>query len=120
MIEYEQMVARLIKPGQDIIDQMTPEKAHLWHMATGAAGEGGELLDAFKAHCVYNKPLDIENVIEELGDLEFFMEGIRAELQITREQTLIANMEKLGVRYSSGTFSDEQAQNRADKQDVPE
>lgn len=113
--EHQAMVARLIKDGQAIIDQMTPAKAHMWHMATGAAGEGGELLDAFKKHCVYNKPLDLNNVIEELGDLEFFMEGIRAACGITREQTLAGNMDKLGVRYSSGTFSDQEAQDRADK-----
>lgn len=38
-------------------------------MATGVSGEAGELLDAVKKSVVYKKPLDRENVVEELGDL---------------------------------------------------
>lgn len=110
------MVAALVKPGQDIIQQMTPGKANALHMAVGASGEAGELLDAIKRFVIYNKPLDRENVVEELGDLEFFIEGLRAELGISREETLTANKFKLlGKRYASGTYSDAQAIARADK-----
>jgi NTP pyrophosphatase (non-canonical NTP hydrolase) len=83
-------------------------------MGTGVSGEAGELLDAIKKYVVYNKPIDLENVIEELGDLEFYMEKIRQNLGITREQTLVANIEKLGKRYANG-YSDKAAQERADK-----
>lgn len=115
-IEFSEMVAKLAKPGQNIIDGLTPEKAHILHMAVGVSGESGELLDAVKKNAVYNKPLDLANVIEELGDLEFYMEGLRAQLGITREQTIEANINKLGKRYASMSYSDEAAQNRADKQ----
>lgn len=114
-IVFEEMVAALVKPGEDIIASLTPAKADLWHMGTGVSGEAGELLDAIKRVAVYNKPIDLENVIEELGDLEFFMEGIRQNLGITREQTLLGNIAKLGKRYSEGKYSDKQAQDRADK-----
>lgn len=113
-IEFAVMVAALVKPGQQIIDSLTPEKADLWHMATGVAGEAGELLDAIKKHVVYNKELDRTNVIEELGDLEFYMEKLRQNLGITREETIIVNIEKLGKRYANG-YSDQAAQARADK-----
>lgn len=113
---FASMVAALVKPGEDIIQQMTPSKANALHMAVGASGEAGELLDAIKRFVIYNKPLDRENVVEELGDLEFFLEGIRAELGISREETLTANKFKLlGKRYASGTYSDAQAIARADK-----
>lgn len=112
---YGEFVNGLIKPGTDIVAQMTPEKAHLWHMATGVAGEGGELLDAFKKHCVYNKPLDRENVIEELGDLEFFMQAIRDQLGVTREETLFDNKMKLSKRYQQLHYTDAEAHDRADK-----
>lgn len=114
-ITHSEMVSVLVKPGEDIIASLTPEKAHLWHMATGVAGEAGELLDAIKKHVIYNKPIDIENVIEELGDLEFYMEGIRQGLGITREQTIEQNIAKLSVRYHGLTYSDQKAQDRADK-----
>lgn len=116
---HREMVASLVKDGAQIKDEMTPQQAHLLHMAAGAAGEGGELLDAIKKHSIYQKPLDLENVIEELGDLEFFMEGLRDALGIQREVTLAANMRKLSKRYSSGSFSNAEAQNRADKAEDP-
>lgn len=116
MIKFKDMVAALVKSGQDIIDTLTPEKMHTIHMAVGVSGESGELLDAVKKYVIYNKPLDRINVVEELGDLEFYMEGLRQGLGITREETIIANINKLGVRYASGSYSDEQAQDRADKE----
>ena len=113
--DYVDMVNSLAKPGEDIIVTLTPEMAHNWHMATGVSGEAGELLDAVKKYAIYNKPADRENIIEELGDLEFYMEGLRQGFNISREETLYANVKKLGVRYSSKKYSDKQAQERADK-----
>lgn len=115
--KHREMVASLVKDGAQIKDELTPLQAHLWHMASGVAFEGGELGDAIKKHVVYQKPLDLDNVIEELGDLEFYMEGIRDSLGIQREVTLAHNMNKLSKRYSSGSFSNAEAQNRADKDD---
>lgn len=74
-----------------------------------------QLLDAVKKAVIYQKPLDIVNVIEELGDLEFYMEGLRQELRITREETLQATIDKLAVRYKGLKYSDTSAQERADK-----
>lgn len=115
-LEFAEMVESLYKPGEDIIKELTPTKAHLWHMGTGVSGEAGELLDAIKRHVVYGKPLDLKNVKEELGDLEFFMEGVRALLGITREETLIHCKNKLTVRYQTGKYSNEAAQYRLDKE----
>lgn len=117
---YGKMVNNLAKPGKDIIETLTPEKAHLLHMAVGVSGEAGELLDAVKKAVIYNKELDLENVIEELGDLEFYMEGLRQVLSIPRGLTLQENMHKLvgsNGRYAEGQYSDKAAQERADKND---
>ena len=92
------------------------ERDNLMHAAAGVAGEAGELLDAIKKHWAYNKPLDIENVIEELGDLEFYMQALRIQIGIPRSHIIAANFAKLSKRYSSGTYSDQQAQDRADKE----
>lgn len=118
-IDYSDMVKALAKPGADIVATLTPEAAHTLHMAVGVSGEAGELLDAVKKAAVYCKPLDVENVIEELGDLEFYMEGLRQGLGITRQQCIDANKFKLALgpkaRYKSGAYSDSQAQTRNDK-----
>ena len=115
MEEHKLLVAALAKPGEDIVDSLTPDGAHLLHMAVGIAGESGELLDAIKKAVIYCKPIDVENVVEELGDLEFYMEGLRDRLGITRQQTLQANVAKLSKRYKAGSYSDKAAQERADK-----
>lgn len=114
-INHSDMVVQLAKPGQDIVDQMTAGDAHTLHMAVGISGESGELLDAVKKAVMYRKQIDMENIIEELGDIEFYMEGLRQGLGITREETIEANIEKLGKRYKGHNYSDQQAQDRADK-----
>lgn len=179
---HSEMVRTLKKDGDEIVLGLNGDRADLWHMATGVAGETTELLDAVFVVDAINR----ENLVEELGDLEFFLEGIRqitgiernpnatadgmpletgwlahyavqaailgghvldvvkrhavyakaldlAELEanmstldsmmdavrrmqgVTREETLEANIDKLGVRYEQFKYSDEQAQNRRDK-----
>lgn len=114
--KHAEMVTELMKPGEHILESLTPEKCALLHMAVGVALEGAELLDAVKKHVFYNKPLDLDNVVEELGDSEFYMEGVRQVTRTERIVTLVRNMQKLGVRYEKG-FSDEAAQARADKKE---
>lgn len=115
-INFSDMVRALSKDGALIKEELTPHDAELLHMAVGVSGEAGELLDAIKRPTIYRKPIDVENVIEELGDLEFYMERIRQMLGVTREQTIEANIAKLGKRYSDGTYSNTQANVRADKE----
>jgi NTP pyrophosphatase (non-canonical NTP hydrolase) len=116
-INYAEMVKALAKDGQDIIDSLTGDKADLWHMATGVSGEAGELLDAIKKHVIYNKPIDRANIVEELGDLRFYMQGIMNNLNITEEEIIEGNKAKLSVRYNGLKYSDQAAQDRADKQE---
>lgn len=118
--QFDEMTLALAKDGQDIINDLTPEKADLLHMAVGVSGEAGELLDAVKKAVIYNKEMDLENIIEELGDLEFYMSKIRQIVGVTREEILQRNIDKLSVRYAKGKYSNDQAQERADKEGVSE
>lgn len=115
MQEHEELVSNLKKESTEIMFELTSSGVDLIHMVMGVSGEAGELLDAIKKHTMYNKPLDLDNVIEELGDIEFYLEGIRQVLILNRDDILKANINKLSKRYSSGSFSNQQAQNRADK-----
>lgn len=114
MKEFKEMVSNLIKPGEAIAQQITAEQLNILHMAVGVSGEAGELLDCVKKYAIYNKPLDRENAVEELGDIMFYMEGLMQALDITQEECIVHNMKKLGVRYKDG-YSDQAAQERADK-----
>lgn len=115
-MEYEDFVASRIKDPADIADSIDSVKANLIHMILGISGEAGELLDAVKKHTMYGKPLDIDNVIEELGDIEFYLEGIRQHLAVSRATILKRNQEKLTKRYPV-SYSDQAAIARADKLD---
>jgi hypothetical protein len=68
-INHKDMVKRLAKDGKHVLEQMTPESAHILHMAVGVSGEVAELLTA-----IVND--DRENCLEELGDIEFYFEGL--------------------------------------------
>jgi len=83
---YQQFVNSIVKPGDEIICQLTPQKAHMLHMAVGVSGEAGELLDAIKKNCVYQKQIDLNNVMEEAGDILFYLTGLLGELDMTLEE----------------------------------
>lgn len=125
---------------------------HKYHMLIGISGEIGEILDAVKKFVIYQKPADIDNIYEEVGDLIFYLTGYtvfdppsepEAEKvnclhlpynsinslwnlltqfcdanSICMREAVRRNKAKLNKRFSEGTYSDEQAQQRADKQDT--
>lgn len=73
-LTHRDMVAKLAKPGADIIESLTAPRADLWHHVTGVVTEAGELLTFTGA----------ENLVEELGDMEFYLCGVYINLQIDR------------------------------------
>lgn len=113
--EHAIMFRELCKSGDDILLAMSPSKMHLLHMASKLCSEAGELMDAVGKWCFYNKPLDVANVVEELGDIEFYLRGIREGVLVHRATVLQANVEKLRKRYGN-KYSDTAAHVRADKQ----
>lgn len=113
--KHADMVAVLSKTGEAILAGLTPAGVDLWHHASCVQGEAGELFDACKKHAIYGKDVDRENVIEELGDLEFYLQGVRRNLGISREETLQANYDKLSARYEGLRYTDAAAIARADK-----
>lgn len=114
-LTYSQFVAKLIKDPEEIKESLTPQKINLLHMVLGISGEAGEILDSIKKYVIYNKPIDLINIIEELGDLLFYIEGIKNELHITEKEILSYNVTKLSKRYESLSYSDKDAVERKDK-----
>jgi NTP pyrophosphatase (non-canonical NTP hydrolase) len=108
-LSYARMVGCLAK-------EMGHETLNMLHAAVGVSGESGELIDAVKKVWVYNKEVDLGNIIEEMGDIEFYLQYMRIVLGLSRQQILSANARKLGKRYAAGHYSDAAAQARADKQ----
>lgn len=97
------------------LSKLTAEKAHLLHMAIGAAGEASELLRAVAEHVFNDAELDVENLVEEVGDATFYQVGILNPINVTTSEMALRNRIKLmGKRYRKG-YSDKAAQERADK-----
>ncbi len=87
------------------------EAARMLHYVLGVGTEAGELQDAVKRWVAYNKPLDVVNVKEELGDLLWYMARICDELDLTFEECMARNIEKLKTRYPN-KFTEHAALNR--------
>jgi len=92
----------------------------LVHMTMGVAGEAGELVDEVKKHWIYGKALDVENILEEVGDSLFFLQGILNEVapDVSLEEVMQRNVTKLEKRYPQG-FTQQAALDRLDKQENP-
>lgn len=104
---FEDHVKKLfVKPKQKI--------GKILHAAVGISGESGELLDAVKKTWIYGKELDCENIIEECGDLLFYITAILIHTKSGLNDAFEHNYKKLSKRYPNG-YSDECALNRADK-----
>jgi NTP pyrophosphatase (non-canonical NTP hydrolase) len=94
--------------------ELENKDADMLHAAMGIASEGGELLGAFKSAFAYGKELDLQNVIEEMGDLMWFIALMCHSMGITMDYVAVRNIEKLYARYPE-KFTQEDAIARADK-----
>jgi NTP pyrophosphatase (non-canonical NTP hydrolase) len=81
------------------------------HMLMGMMTEVGELVDAYKKYLVYNKPLDMINVQEEIGDLMWYVANFCRLNCFDLEEILGNNIKKLEQRYPE-KFTTEDATNR--------
>lgn len=106
--DYPVFVSQLFK------EMDNPEQA-LAHAAIGLNTEAGEALDAVKKHWIYKQDLNVINLIEELGDLQFYVQALCNILCIDIEQLKYINMAKLSKRYPNLEYSDEHAKQRLDK-----
>lgn len=112
---HSELVTALVKPGGDILRQMTPQKANLMHIAHQFADEAGEIVSAIKKHTCYNQELDVNNLVEEIGDIQFAIEALCQAIGRSPGFCMACNVDKLTKRYGS-SYSDKAAQDRADKQ----
>lgn len=83
----------------------------LLHSAIGLCTESGEIQDALKKAIFYGKPLDKTNLVEELGDLMWYIGIACSELGVTLEEVKAKNIAKLKARYGA-KFTEAAALNR--------
>lgn len=88
-----ELVSTLAKPGQQILDTMNAARMHRVHMVVGIFGEVGEQIDGvlnYNAEMGKDAPNFNEvrkNIVEELGDILFYTEGLMQSIGLTLEET---------------------------------
>ena len=109
---------RSSKQYQELANRLNDDKGQLrlLHSVMGLSGEVGELTDAVKKTIMYNKPLDVINVIEEAGDILWYMSLLLDEVGSSFEEAMKVNHDKLEKRFPTG-FTEQLAQERRDKND---
>jgi NTP pyrophosphatase (non-canonical NTP hydrolase) len=96
----------------DIRARMGDEfNARLTHYLLGVGTEAGELQDALKKHLIYGKELDRANLIEEIGDLSWYVARTLELLGSSFEEAMNKNIAKLRARYGD-KFTEYAALNR--------
>ena len=77
----------------------------------GLCGESGEVIDIVKKHISQGHDLKKDKLIEELGDVAWYLAETAYALGVDLETVLAGNIEKLKRRYPEG-FSVEKSINR--------
>lgn len=75
------------------------ENVRLLHGAMGICTEAGELQDSLKKYIFYGKGVDRLNVLEELGDLLWYIAEIANALGAPLRKIMEMNIDKLAERY---------------------
>ena len=79
------MVNLLAKDPGLLMDEMTRTKADLNHAIIGIAGEVGEFAEFVEIVEIREHPVDRDNLVEEMGDMEFYLQQLRHRAEIKRE-----------------------------------
>jgi NTP pyrophosphatase (non-canonical NTP hydrolase) len=78
------------------------EQGRLLLCAVGLAGEAGEVADHIKKHVWHGKPLDVDHLVKECGDVFWYLDRLLMLLGVSLEECMQRNVDKLVERYPEG------------------
>lgn len=90
----------------------TPSQRML-NAVLGLCGEAGEIADMLKKHTYHGHALDIDDMIKEAGDLQWYIVQLADSLGVMLSDIMRQNIDKLRRRYPEG-FSSAASQARED------
>ena len=79
----------------------------------GLCGEAGEAIDIVKKWMAHGHELDREHLAKELGDIAWYLAEAATALDLSLDEILEANIEKLKKRSPQG-FDTARSQNRTE------
>ena len=93
--EYQKLALKTLNPSLS-------KKDILINGVMGLCGESGEAIDIVKKHLAQGHDLNKKHLIEELGDIAWYLAETAYALDISLEEVLKINIEKLKNRYPNG------------------
>ena len=108
--EHEAFVYRI----QELEGQGFPSE-RLLTASVGMCAEAGEFTEVVKKIVFQGKPVNEDNLFHlkrELGDIMWYVAQACMGLNISLDEVLAMNVEKLSARYPAGTFDVHYSENR--------
>jgi NTP pyrophosphatase (non-canonical NTP hydrolase) len=93
--EYQRLAMVTLNPDLS-------QKEILINGVMGLCGEAGEAIDVVKKHLAQGHELDRDKLIKELGDVAWYLAETATALDVSLEEVLERNLEKLRARYPEG------------------
>ncbi len=93
--EYQELAMRTVNPELNKRDVLI-------NSAMGLCGESGEVIDIIKKWFAHGHELDREKLIKELGDVAWYLAEAATALDVSLEEILQGNIDKLKKRYPDG------------------
>lgn len=93
--EYQKKAMRTCKKYDDVKDAYA-------NIGLGLAGESGEVADLIKKHLSGAKEINKQDLIEELGDILWYIAEACEFFDISMEHIAKTNIEKLEKRFPNG------------------
>ena len=93
--EYQELAMTTLNPELN-------KKDVLINSVMGLCGESGEAIDIVKKWLAQGHELDKERLSKELGDIAWYLAEAATALDLSLEQVLQANIDKLKKRYPNG------------------
>lgn len=93
--DYQALAMRTLNPSLD-------RKDVLINGVMGLCGEAGEAIDIVKKHLAQGHSLNRDALIKELGDIAWYLAETAYALDVSLEDVLQENINKLQARYPNG------------------
>ena len=93
--EYQKLAMTTLNP------ELT-RKEVLINSVMGLCGESGEAIDIVKKWLAQGHELDRDKLAKELGDICWYLAETATALDLSLEEIMISNIEKLKRRYPEG------------------
>lgn len=102
--KYQELAMKTLNPNISKDDLLI-------NAAMGLCGESGEVVDLLKKKMFQGHNLDKDKIILELGDIAWYLAEAATSLDITLDEILEKNIEKLKKRFPDG-FDENKSINR--------